>query len=130
MKRFIAFVLSMIMLAGALASCNTVEPAETTAEEVLTTAPATDAATEPETEPDTTVRIGETPLAEYTVVYGEGYEATATELAARLGAICGSTIAVKSDSEAATDYEIAIFARGASADGDTSYPNSSISAAQ
>ncbi len=117
MKRIASLILALIMLTGALASCNTVEPAETTAQEALTTAPATDAATEPETEPDTTVRIGETPLSEYTVVYGEGYEATAKELAARLGAICGSTIAVKSESEAATDYEIAVFARGASADG-------------
>ena len=117
MKRITALILALIMLTGALASCNTAEPAETTEAITTTEAPATDAVTEPETEPDTTIRIGGTPLSEYTVVYGEGYEATATELAARLGAICGATIAVKSDSEAATENEIAVFARGASADG-------------
>ena len=48
MKRITSLILALIMLAGALASCNNAEPAETT--EVITTeAPATDAATEPET---------------------------------------------------------------------------------
>ncbi len=95
------------MLAGAFASCNTVEPAETTAEPI-TKAPETDAVTEPETEPDTTVRIGETPLAEYTVVYGKGYESTAKELATRLGAVCGAELAIKPQSESTGNHEIAI----------------------
>ncbi len=108
MKRFISFIIAMIMLSGALVSCNTVEPTDTTAEEVLTTAPVTDAGTAPETEPDTTVRIGETPLSEYTVVYGEGFETTAKELAARLSAVCGASLAVKPQSEAVGNHEILI----------------------
>ena len=107
MKRITSLILALIMLAGALASCNTTEPTETT--EIITTeAPATDAATEPETEPDTTVRIGETPLAEYTVIYFEGYEATANELAARLGAVCGAELSVKPAAESTGDHEITI----------------------
>lgn len=107
MKRITSLILALIMLAGALASCNTTEPTETT--EIITTeAPATDEATEPETEPDTTVRIGETPLAEYTVIYFEGYEATAKELAARLGAVCGAELSVKPEGESTGNHEIVI----------------------
>ena len=111
MKRFIALTLAVISLLGALAGCAPVEeqPAETTV------APETEPVTEPETEPDTTVRIGETPLADFTVVYGEGYEATAKELAARLGAVCGATLSVKPQSEATGNHEIVIGIANASA---------------
>lgn len=107
MKRITSLILALLMLAGALASCNTTEPAETT--DVITTeAPATDATTEPETEPDTTYRIGGTPLAEFTVIYFEGYEATAKELAARLSAVCGTELSVKLASESTGNHEIVI----------------------
>ena len=111
MKRFIALTLAVISLLGALAGCAPVEeqPAETTV------APETEPVTEPVTEPDTTVRIGETPLADFTVVYGEGYEATAKELAARLGAVCGATLSVKPQSEATGNHEIVIENANASA---------------
>ena len=104
MKRFIALTLAVISLLGALAGCAPVEeqPAETTV------APETEPVTEPVTEPDTTVRIGETPLSDFTVVYGESYEATAKELAARLGAVCGATLSVKPQSEATGNHEIVI----------------------
>ncbi len=117
MKRFTSLILALIMLAGIFVSCNTVEPAETTAEteEIITNAPATDAETEEEKVPNTTVRIGETPLSEYTVVYSEGYEATAKELSARLGAICGASLAVKPQSESAGNHEIVIGQANASA---------------
>ena len=111
MKRFIALTLAVISFIGALAGCAPVEeqPAETTV------APETEPVTEPVTEPDTTVRIGETPLADFTVVYGEGYEATAKELAARLGAVCGATLSVKPQSEATGNHEIVIGNANASA---------------
>ena len=113
MKRFIALTLAVISLLGALAGCTPAEiPAETTAP---VTDPVTTPVTEPETEPDTTVRIGETPLAEYAVVYSEGYESTAKELAARLGAVCGATLAVKPQSEATGNHEIVIGIANASA---------------
>ena len=104
MKRFIALTLAVISLLGALAGCAPVEeqPAETTV------APETDPIAEPVTEPDTTIRIGETPLAEYTVVYGKDYESTAKELAARLGAVCGAELAIKPQSESTGHHEIAI----------------------
>lgn len=107
MKRFIALALAVISLLGALAGCTTVEkqPEETTAP---VTDPVTTPVTEPDTEPDTTIRIGETPLAEYTVIYFEGYEATAKELAARLGAFCGAELAIKPESESTGNHEIAI----------------------
>lgn len=107
MKRITSLILVLLMLAGALASCNTAEPAETT-EAITTEAPATDATTEPETEPDTTVRINGTPLSEYTVIYFEGYEATAKELAARLSAVCGTELSVKLASESTGNHEIVI----------------------
>ena len=109
MKKITSLILALLMLAGVLASCNTTEPTETT--EVITTeAPATDAATEP----DTTFRIGGTPLSEFTVVYGEGFEATATELAARLGAVCGGALEVSPIGDSVERPEISI---GASAEG-------------
>ena len=90
MKRFIALTLAVISLLGALAGCAPVEeqPAETTVAPETTATPETTAV--PETELDTTIRIGETPLADFTVVYGKDYESTAKELAARLGAVCGA----------------------------------------
>ena len=114
MKKLIALLLALFMLTGIFASCSPIpDPVDTDP----ITEPATE--TEPETEPDTTVRIGETPLAEYTVVYGEGYETAALELAARLGAVFGGELAVKPETEATVEHEIAIFAptRGASAEG-------------
>ncbi|MBQ4140367.1 MAG: glycerophosphodiester phosphodiesterase family protein [Clostridia bacterium] len=120
MKKLTALLLALIMLMGAFTACAN-EPANTNTNPV--TNPATEPETEPEseaaTEPDTTVRIGRTPLSEYVVVYGEGYEETAKELAARFEAICGSALAVKPESEAKSEHEIAIFApaRGASAEG-------------
>ena len=121
MKRITAFILALLMLAGVLASCNTEPDAvtEPATDSVAATDPATEAETEPETEPDTTVAIGGAPLSEFTVVYGEGYEATATELAARFEAICGTALAVKPETEATGEKEIAIFAPslGASAEG-------------
>ena len=104
MKRFIALTLAVISLLGALAGCAPVEeqPAETTVTSE------TEPVTEPVTEPDTTIRIGETPLAEYTVVYGKDYESTAKELAARLGAVCGAELAIKPQSESTGHHEIAI----------------------
>lgn len=107
MKRFIALTLAVISLLGTLASCAPVEeqPAETTAPVID---PVTTPVTEPETEPDTTIRIGETPLAEYTVIYFEGYEATAKELAARLGTVCGAELSVKPESESTGNHEIVI----------------------
>ena len=115
MKRFIALTLAVISLLGALAGCAPVEeqPAETTV--APETEPVTEPVTEPDTEPDTTVRIGETPLADFTVVYGEGYEATAKELAARLSAVCGATLSVKPQSEATGNHEIVIENANASA---------------
>lgn len=111
MKRFIALTLAVISLLGALAGCAPVEeqPADTTV------APETEPVTEPVTEPDTTVRIGATPLADFTVVYGEGYEATAKELASRLGTVCGATLSVKPQSEATGNHEIVIGNANASA---------------
>mgnify|MGYP003294150514 CR=1 FL=1 len=107
MKRFIALTLTVISLLGALAGCTPAEvPTETTA--APETDPVTVPVTEPETEPDTTVRIGETPLAEYAVVYSEGYEVTAKELAARLGAVCGAELSVKPESESTGNHEIVI----------------------
>ena len=108
MKRFIALTLAVISLLGALAGCAPVEeqPAETTVAPETTATPETTAV--PETELDTTIRIGETPLAEYTVVYGKDYESTAKELAARLGAVCGATLAIKPQSESTGHHEIAI----------------------
>ena len=107
MKRFIALTLALISLLGALAGCT---PAEEQPD--VTTVPETDSitepVTEPQTEPDTTVRIGETPLSEYTVIYFEGYEATAKELAARLGAVCGAELSVKPESESTGNHEIVI----------------------
>lgn len=113
MKRFIALTLAVISLLGALAGCAPVEeqPAETTV------APETDPIIEPVTEPDTTVRIGETPLADYTVVYGEGFEATATELAARLGSVCGGTLEVSPKGDDVERPEILIFSVGSDAEG-------------
>ena len=104
MKRFIALTLAVISLLGALAGCAPVEeqPAETTV------APETEPVTEPVTEPDTTVRIGETPLADFTVVYGDGYEATAKELAARLGSVCGGTLEVSPQGDSVERPEILI----------------------
>lgn len=128
MKKITAFLLAILMLTGIFASCAK-EPENANTDPVTDpvtdpatipdTDPATQPETEPETEPDTTIRIGETPLAEYTVVYGEGYETTATELAARLSAVCGSELSVKPESEEKAEHEIAVFApaRGASAEG-------------
>jgi hypothetical protein len=116
MKSLTAFILAILMLSGIFVSCEK-EPASTITDPV--TDPITDPTTEPETEPDTTVRIEETPLAEYTVVYGEGYETAAKELAARLGAVFGGELAIKPETEAKVEHELAIFAptRGASAEG-------------
>ena len=108
MKRFIALTLAVISLLCALTGCNPVEeqPAETTV--APETDPITEPETEPDTEPDTTIRIGETPLADFTVVYGKDYESTAKELAARLGAVCGAELAIKPQSESTGHHEIAI----------------------
>lgn len=120
MKRLTALLLALIMLTGIFASCSN-EPANTDTDPITdpVTDPSTDPVTDPVTEPDTTVAIGGTPLSEYTVVYGEGYEETAKELAARFEAICGTPLAVKPESEPAGEHEIAIFTttRGASAEG-------------
>lgn len=116
MKRHIALLLALITLIGAFASCTSPEiPEETTLDPE--TEPVTEPETEPVTEPDTTVAIGGTPLSEFTVVYGEGYADTAAELAARFEAICGTKLALKADTEAAGEHEIAIFARGVSSSG-------------
>ncbi len=104
MKRSIAFLLALISMISVFTGCTTDPDTPITTEAPVVTEPVT----EPETEPDTTVRIGETPLAEFAVVYGEGFEATAKELAARLGAVCGATLAVKPQSEAAGNHEILI----------------------
>jgi glycerophosphoryl diester phosphodiesterase len=116
MKRLTAFILAILMLSGIFVSCEK-EPASTITDPV--TDPITDPATEPETvpeaEPDTTVRIGETPLSEYTVIWSEGYEATATELAARLGAVCRAELAVKPQSESKGNHEIVIGVTNATA---------------
>ena len=114
MKRITSLILALIMLAATFASCNKVEPAESTSP-ITTESPVTDAVTEPETEPDTTIRISDTPLAEYTVVYSDGFETTAKELAARLGAICGANLAVKPQNEATENHEIVIGVANAAA---------------
>ena len=116
MKRLTAFFLVLVTLLGAFASCKAPEvPDENTL--APETDPVTEPETEPETEPDTTVRIGETPLADFTVVYAEGFEATATELAARLGAICGGTLEVSSNLVEAERPEISILSGGTDAEG-------------
>ncbi len=112
MKKLTAILLVLVTLLGAFAACTSPDVPEET-----TIAPRTDPVTEPVTEPDTTVAIGGTPLSEYTVVYGDGYEDTANKLSACFEAICGTKLTVKSDIADIAEHEIAIFARGASADG-------------
>ena len=106
MKRILAFLLALISMLSVLSGCTTEPETETTETPVLTD-PATEPITET-TEPDTTYRIGGTPLAEFTVIYFEGYEATAKELAARLGAVCGSELSIKPASESTGNHEIVI----------------------
>lgn len=116
MKRLISLFLILVTLLGAFASCNTPEdPADTTL--APETDPVTEPVTEPETEPDTTIRIGGTPLSEFTVVYGEGYENTAAELAARLGAVCGGTLEVTPKGDDVERPEISIISGGTDAEG-------------
>ena len=108
MKRFFAFLLALISMLSILSGCTTEPETETTETPVLTD-PATEPVTEAETtEPDTTYRIGGTPLAEFTVIYFEGYEATAKELAARLSAICGGTLEVSPQGDSVERPEILI----------------------
>lgn len=108
MKRFFAFLLALISMLSILSGCTTEPETETTETPVLTE-PATEPVTEAETtEPDTTYRIDGTPLAEFTVIYFEGYEATAKELAARLSAVCGTELSVKLASESTGNHEIVI----------------------
>ena len=109
MKKITALLLALAFLLAILAGCTTAPETTETTVANADSAPATEPATEAETtEPDTTVRIGETPLSEYTVVYYEGYESTAKELAARLGAVCGAELAVKPESESTGNHEIVI----------------------
>lgn len=116
MKNITALLLVLASLFAILSGCTAAPDTPETTVANADSAPATEPASEAETtEPDTTVRIGETPLSEYTVVYGEGYESTAKELAARLGAVCGTELTVKPKSEATGNHEIVIGTANASA---------------
>lgn len=116
MKKFTALLLALITLLSLFSGCTSPEaPDETPL--APETDPVTEPETEPETEPDTTVRIGGTPLADFTVVYAEGFEATANELAARLGAVCGGTLEVSPKGDDVERPEISIISGGTDAEG-------------
>ena len=116
MKKLTALFLAVLMLSGVFVSCKDISVPEETAPVTETEA---QSRSEAVTEPDGRVRIGDIPISEYSIVYGEGFERAAEVLAERLSALCGGRLEIKPETEEKLGHEIAVLApsRGADAEG-------------